>query len=82
MSRREPMSPEDADMMYQQEQYEKRGNRPPSFPVIVVHLDDGTGHTVCNGDDMPLATTPRYQHTPRYFCVACQRFGVTGDADA
>ncbi len=73
MSWREPLSPEDAEMMYQQEQYTKRTSRPPSYPVIVVHLDDETGHTVCTGDDMPLETTPQYQNTPRYFCVACQR---------
>ena len=54
-------------------------SRPPSYPVIVTHLDDGTGHTVCTGDDMPLETTPQYHNTPRYLCVACAL--TPGDTD-
>ncbi len=54
---------------------------PPNFPVIVVHLDDGTGHTICTGSDMPSETNPQYQSTPRYFCVACQRSDITEDTE-
>ncbi len=48
-------------------------SRPPNYPVIVVHLDDGTGHTVCTGDDMPLETMFQWNSTLRYLCVACRR---------
>ena len=46
--------------------------RPPSYPVIVVHLDDGTGRTICSDERMSLPTPPQYDNVPRYFCIACQ----------
>ena len=49
----------------------------PNFPVIVVHLDDGHGQVVCTGDELS-EVDERYDHVPRYACVACHRFVYGG----
>lgn len=54
-------------------------NRPPNYPVIVTHLDDGNGYTACSGHPMPLKVEPQHAHVPRYLCIACARYEVRGD---
>ena len=42
----------------------------PTRPVIVTHLDDETGHTMCSGDAMPKIDD-YWRSTPRYLCSLC-----------
>ncbi len=45
----------------------------PTFPVIVVHLEDpmGSGLAACSG--IPFRTTDQYQGVPRFLCPGCAR---------
>ena len=52
----------------------------PTFPVIVVHLEDpaGTGLAACSG--IPFRTPNGFSTTPRFLCPGCVRpFARTAD---
>ena len=47
----------------------------PTFPVIVVHLEDpmGSGLAACSG--IPFRTTDQHKGVPRFLCPGCARPG-------
>jgi hypothetical protein len=45
--------------------------KPPNYPVIVVHLEDG-GRTACTGDELPDPPSVVFQNVPRYLCPGCR----------
>jgi len=49
--------------------------RPPNYPVIVVHLDDGHGNVACTGDPMPARPAEQHDRVPRYSCPGCAAGG-------
>ena len=46
-------------------------SKSPNYPVIVVHLDDGNGLTICSRKPMPDPSAPIHADVPRYFCQGC-----------
>lgn len=45
--------------------------RLPSGPVIVVHMDDKNGRTLCNGKPMPAFAGEEHKDIPRHLCEGC-----------